>query len=62
MKKYIKPAMTVKFIDTEDNLLTSSDTMTIGVQEEEITSSEQVGSKKLNGYTSDDLWFGDEQQ
>lgn len=61
MKKYIKPAMTVKAIDTEDSLLTNSDTKTITVQEEEITSSEQVGSKKLNGYTSDNLWGDDEQ-
>lgn len=63
MKKYIKPAMTVKNIGCNDTMLAGSGSqeMTISIQEQEITGSEGVGAKAAGGFTQSDLWADDEE-
>lgn len=64
MKKYIKPAMKVANIDTENLLVTQSDPSVTGgasdiTNQGSMTPLSGGGDAKLSGYTSDDLWLDD---
>lgn len=64
MKKYMKPAMKVANIDSENLLAAISDPSVSG-DVKDITNQgskdpdKRGGDAKLSGYTSDDLWLDD---